>query len=375
MPVTACRHQPPDSNQRAQAPRLLALDAFRGLDMLAMLLVATAFDPAYFPDQLRHRGWNDGTQGATFCDLIFPWFLFIVGVAIPYSMESGRGRECSIAMRLFSAARRGLVLYLLGCLIHAARTGNVTLLTWDILQHIGAAYLIAVVVYHLPPSGKVGFVAVVLLAKYALLRWIPIPGVGEVVWTPEQNMQRWLTASYLGWFGALQNVLPGSTVVVMGMMAGAWLRRKAQAHAAAVGGLLLGGISLVTLSWLWQLDFPYSKDYFTSSYALLGAGTGCLLLALLYWVCDVRRLTRAAVFVIPGRNAIAMYVAMSILSPMVLHRWRLAGDTRTLAQAFTDSLAGTCGGMAAAWLYTAAYVGIGWLLTYSLHRRGAYLKV
>lgn len=343
--------------------------------MLAMLLVATAFDPNFYPEQLRHRGWNDGAHGATFCDLIFPWFLFIVGVAIPFSMEAGRGRSLSMTWRLLSAARRGLMLYLLGCLIHAARTGIVTVLTWDILQHIGAAYLIAVAVYHLPLSGRLGYVAVVLLAKYALLRFIPYPGAGEVLWTREENLQCWLTANVLGWFGALQNVLPGSTVVVMGLMAGSWLRTRASQPYAAIGGLLIGGAALVGLSWVWQVDFPYSKDYFTSSYALLGAGSGCVLLAWFYWCCDVRRLTRAAVFVIPGRNAIAMYVAMSVLSPMVLHRWRLAGDPRTLAQALTDFLSASFGGMAGVWLYTAAYVGAGWLLTCWLHRRGAYLKV
>ncbi|MDX2016196.1 MAG: heparan-alpha-glucosaminide N-acetyltransferase domain-containing protein [Planctomycetota bacterium] len=373
------------------AARLRSLDIFRGFVMASMLLVNSKIDADAFHWQFRHLGWNDGRQGASFCDLIFPWFLFAVGCAIPFSMSSGRGKDLTPVQRIARAARRGLVIYLLGVAIGAARSNKINLLSWDILQHIAVAYVIAVALWHAPRWARVVFIVAVLVLKHAMLRWIAYPGEGVVVWEEKKHLQQWISAwlagvwSPLGWLGGLLNVLPGATVVLAGAFAAEVLRRADLPLAQRAQRLAIASAGLLVLAYLWRLDLEFSKDFFTSSYALLSAGSGGLILAAFFYLVDARKSALAGgarFFEVFGVNAIALYVAVEILWPMVLHRWTIpvfnlggAGDRAALLPALALVWKSFIPMPIAAWVHGASYILLCWLGCWALDRKKIHIRV
>ncbi|MBU6414480.1 MAG: DUF1624 domain-containing protein [Planctomycetes bacterium] len=370
-------------------PRLRSLDCFRGVVIALMFFVNLSWDRSAFPDWFGHAGWNGGKQGVWLADFVFPWFLFIVGVAIPFSMNSGRGRELTTGQRILAACRRCLVLYLLGCVIGAARGAYNPakpltwswLISWDILQHIAFAYLIAVVVMHFPVKARAAFVAAVLIAKWVWMMWVPVPGVGEVVWTQEQSTYRWLNGE-IGWFGGFQNVLPGACTVLMGCFAGEVLRQgewiaAKRAHLLAVGGAVLLLVALV-----WQLHFPLSKDYYTSTYALLMAGTGAMLLALMYLVVDVRGEGKASWLTLAfeplGLNAIAIYFGIEFLWATVLGKWQVLYPNGMSGALIGGVLAWSqdrLGNIAGAWVFVIGYMIFWWGVARWMQVKKVFFKV
>lgn len=395
QPSAPTLHTDPPGGGALSRVRLKSLDAFRGLDIALMVLVNMTWDRAVFPYQFFHVGWNDGKHGATITDLVFPWFLFIAGAAIPFSMHSGRGQALGPARRILTAFRRGLIIYLLGCLLNASRAGEVRLLTLDILQFIGIAYFIGVLVCELPRWARVAFVVVVLAAKAWLMQLCPHPDHGTVVWEQRDNMRTWMSSIQFGdgtfndtigvflrWlFNALFNVLPGATVVVMGAMAGNLIRLAGDRRARAAAHLLIAGLLVWGLSYPLSLWHPYSKDFFTASYALLAAGTGAAILAALYWVIDIRQWTTMFWARVFGMNAIAFYMLNELLFRIVLSKWTQVwypnpdGSPRTLISLMMQLPQDLLGHAAGLWTFVAIYLAAWWLFFYWWYRRGWFLKV
>lgn len=371
------------------SPRLLSLDCFRGFVIALMFFVNLSWDRSAFPDWFGHAGWNGGKQGVWLADFVFPWFLFIVGVAIPFSMHSGRGKGLTVGQRIWAACRRCALIYLLGCVIGAARGAYNPakpltwswLISWDILQHIAFAYLIAVLVMLLPRWGRVGFVAAVLVGKWMWMMFVPVPVVGQIVWTQEQSTYRWLNGQ-IGWFGGFQNVLPGACTVLLGCFAGEVLRcgewsETKRARVLAVGGTVLVGIAL-----LWQLHFPLSKDYYTSTYAMLAAGSGAIVLALMYWVVDVVRPAAAHGLTIAfeplGLNAIAMYFGVEFLWATVLGKWQVLypnGMSGALIGGVLAWLQDWGGNVIGAWAFVLGYLVFWWWVARCMQRKQLFFKV
>lgn len=336
--------------------RLRSLDVFRGLVIALMFTVNLAGDRIAFPDWMRHAGWNGGAHGQGLADYVFPWFLFIVGVAIPFSMGSGRGQGLSNTQRIWAAFKRGLILYLLGVLIEMARTSmdridwvgatggpngvNIngfvpvvgkaitwwSLRMWNILPLIGLGYFLGVCLNLLPRWAQAAFVLAVLTAKVVLMPSLAGQlGLERAAWIAARTDWEAETKR-LGWLGELcTQGLPATCCVVLGSWAGALLlasrRRSASTISSAsetqifVGGrltqaepsgtksraqlpLLLGGGSLaIALAFtLDALGHRFSKDFFTSSYVLLSCGSAAIAL----WVCWLI-VDRPAARTIPAR--------------------------------------------------------------------------
>lgn len=393
--------QPADRSPE-QKPRLLSLDAFRGLDIALMVFVNMTWDRDVFHRQFFHVGWNEGRMGVTVTDLVFPWFLFIAGAAIPWSMASGRGAGHSNLYRVFTAFRRGLVIYTLGTLLSAARSEQFQFLTLDILQFIGIAYVIGVCVSLLPRWVQIAFVVVVLAGKYIVMHHIPHPDHGRVFLEQRDNLREWITAYDFGLGGVnrvpqwlangLFNILPGSTVVVMGAFAGGRLLRawKAERDPSVTRTLLLWGLGVWAASFALRFVDPYSKDFFTASYALLAAGTGTALLAAFYWVIDVRRWTTLFWARVFGLNALAFYVANEALFRVVLTRWTQpwitndAGAPMNLIElmrwapvAAAQSVLGDTHAalVTGRWVFVLAYMLAWWVVFWWLYRKRWFWKV
>lgn len=294
------------------APRLLSLDAFRGFDIVLMFFVNLSASRAAFPEWFGHAGWNEGRHGQWLADYVFPWFLYIVGVAIPFSMHAGRGRAMGPWRRLLAAARRGMVIYALGIVIWMAKTAPdsvvmrdgalapkpgapitwSTLLHWDILPLIGLGYALAVAIYHLPRAAQWTIVAAILIGKHAAMPDLTATaGLSRGDWMAARTDLEHAARS-MGFAGtAITQGLPATATVMLGAFSGEWLRRADVPPTRRALGLLLAGAAttLAALVWAWGLAFPISKDFFTSTYVLVSAGTGAMVLAAFFAVLDAWR--------------------------------------------------------------------------------------
>lgn len=381
--------------------RAHALDAFRGLVIVLMFLVNTAGRDPAFPAWFPHRGWDEGRMGNGLADFVFPWFLFVVGVAIPISMSSGRGKGRSPLARVAVAFRRAVTIYLLGTLLWCATIAYApqtpitwsVLLHWDILPLIAIAYFIAVVLEFGSIWAHVAFVLAALVWKWLSLTQIPHPDVARVVWEERQNFDQVVKARF-GWFGVLLTQgLAACAITSLGAIAGRVLHiAPALASNPAPPNpslpaapnralpLALAGLACALLGSLWHLsgNLPMSKDFLTSSYVLYMSGTAALVLALFHVVIDVRGWTRATPLRVFGLNAIALYIAAEFLWKTVLMKWHVATPGGGASVAFVAAKAWcqhALGPANGSWAVVAAYILAYGLFAYVLYRKKWFIKV
>jgi predicted acyltransferase len=302
------------------AGRLLSLDAFRGLTNAGMILVNNPGSWSHIYAPLRHAEWH----GWTPTDLIFPFFLFIVGVAIPFSFGKRLGRGDSRRGLLGHVIRRSVILFGLGLFMAAyPRFDLGSLRIMGVLQRIGLVYLFAATAFlFVGRRGRGWMVPGLLLGYWALLTLVPVPGFGAGDLSPEGNLGAYLDRMILGdrlWRGTwdpegLLSTLPAVATTLLGIFAGEWLRSEKSPKAKGIG-LLAGGLVGIGLGLLWNMAFPINKALWTSSYVLFTAGAGLLLLGAFFWVMEVRGLQAwAKPFVIYGMNAIAVFVASGLVA-------------------------------------------------------------
>ena len=275
---------------------------------------------------LRHAEWH----GWTPTDLIFPFFLFIVGVAIPLALGrrvGGGERRATVVTKIL---RRSVVIFALGLLLHAIPDfdfANLRIL--GVLQRIAVCYLVAALVFLLTSwRAQAGLVAALLVSYWAALTLVPVPGFGTGNLSPEGSLAAYLDRAVLGphiWRAArvydpegLLSTVPAIATTLIGVLAGHWLR-AGRTREATVLGFLLAGAAGVGLGELWGLWFPINKPLWTSSYALLTAGAALLVLGACYWVVEAlnwRSWTRP--FVALGVNALALFFLSSLVARLLL---------------------------------------------------------
>ncbi len=300
----------------AAATRLVSLDVFRGLTMAAMVIVNNPGDWGTVYAPLLHAEWH----GWTPTDLIFPFFLFIVGVSITLSRKSaGWG----------SIFRRAAIIFALGLFL--AGYPRFDLATWRIpgvLQRIAVCYLFAAAAYRLTAGERrrqgilLASAAMALSIIYWLIMaFVPAPGGVAGDLSPEGNLGAWIDRALMDghlwkprWDPeGLLSTIPAIATTLFGIVAGLWLGADAPANRKAAV-LMVAGIAGVALGHLWGLVFPINKNLWTSSYVIFTAGGASLLLGLCYWAIDVkgwRAWTKP--FVILGTNAITLFMLSGLL--------------------------------------------------------------
>lgn len=357
--------------------RLVSLDAFRGFVILGMLLVNNVALDTATPPQLTHAQWN---QGLHFADLVFPWFLLIVGVAIPYSLASQKAKgvpSWRIASRVLW---RAVLLVLLGLLVDSS-IAKKPVLGLGVLQLIGLAYLVGAALYWLPPKARLPVAALLLFSHWAALRLLIVPGMEPGVLAENANLVQHLNDLYLRplHLNGIISVIPTAALVLIGTAVGDLLRREQTSPARRLEYLATAGVGLAAAGWLWSLDIHFSKAVWTASYIVYTAGLGCIVLASLYLVADVlgwRRLVYP--LVVPGTNAIFAYVAPILAKVYILQSWALpsAGSASLpLQQAYLNALIRDAGRVAGGWLYTVTYILFWWLVLAWMHHRKILLRV
>lgn len=359
------------------AGRLVSLDAFRGLTIVGMLLVNNIALDARTPRHLTHAPWNGGVH---FADLVFPWFLFIVGVALPYATASFRKKGLPFRAYLGKVLGRVVTLYLFGCLITSS-IARQPVFGLDVLQLIGLAYGVGALLYELPARLRLPTAAALLLGHWAIIRFLPIPGLGAGTFSEGQNAIAYLNDTYLRDWGlkGLVSVVPTTALVLIGTAVGDLLRSERLRPGRKLGTLCVAGVVLTGVGWLWSLDLPFNKPVWTASYILYSAGFGSLVLGAFYGLIDLAR-ARALAFplVVFGSNAIVAYVAPILVKLHLLQEWSWPtpdGNPQTLQQALLQACVEQFGRRNGGWAYTAGYIFVWWLILLILYRKRLFLRV
>ena len=270
-------------------------------------------------DQLRHVPW----EGFRFYDLIFPLFVFLTGVSIVLSLPRLVEREGRAAAHV-RILRRALILYLLGIIYYGGISGH-----WSdvrlvgVLQRIAFCYLAASLMFlNFSLRGMIAACVALLVGYWALLTFVPVPGIGAGSYAPDANLANWIDCNYLP--GRLWDVtrdpegllstLPAIASCLLGVFAGLVLRDvrlRAQQKSLL---LIAAGVVLLAAGYLWALQFPIVKAIWTSSFVLVAGGWSAILLGATHQVVDVWGVKRwATMFTWIGANAIALYMINNVV--------------------------------------------------------------
>ncbi len=393
MPIvtTICSTASDREGAQSKPERLMSLDLFRGLTVAAMILVNDPGDgpSAYAP--LKHSNWN----GWTPTDLVFPFFLFIVGVAMAFSFRSRLDRGDARARLLQHVLWRGLILFALGVFLNGFPNHYhfATLRIYGVLQRIAICYVITALLELWTGWRAQIAIALACLAGYwILMRYVPVPGFGVPthdipLLDPDQNLVAWLDRKLLMGHlyegtrdpeGVLSNI-PAVATCLLGLLAGKWLKT---AHSARIktAAMVAAGVCAIGMGRTMHLWLPINKKLWTSSYALFTAGLALSFLSALYWVSDVKR--HRGLWTHPilafGTNAIAAYFLSEALAATFYSiTIRPGGAPAMTIQDYFYShwFAPLASPANASLLYAIAYVGLCWLPIAVLYRKGVSIKV
>ena len=384
---TATRRQDVAALSSPKVPRLMSLDLFRGATIALMILVNNIGDEpnSYWP--LKHAEWN----GWTPTDLVFPFFLFIVGVAMAFSFSSRLQRGASRPELLRHVLWRGLALFALGMFLNGF-PNQYHLASWrvyGVLQRIAICYVIsAILALWSDWRGWIITIAGCLVGYWILMRFVPVPGFGVPthdipLLDPDRNLAAWLDRQLLAGHlyegtrdpeGVLSTI-PAIATSLLGMLTGQWLRSPRSPKGKA-SGMALFGLAGVVAGKILNLGFPINKKLWTSSYVIFTAGLALLCLALLYWIVDVKpwRGLWTKPLLVFGMNAIAAYVFAELISHLLDHLPPSAGINwqEVIYQNVFAPLASPAN---ASLLYALSYVLICWAAMWVLYRKNIFLKI
>jgi predicted acyltransferase len=365
---------PPEANAR-----LLSLDALRGFDMFWIIGGESIAEAAakltgwgwlvWFAGQLHHPEWH----GFALYDLIFPLFLFIAGVAMPFSFEKRLARGDSKSQLYRHVIVRGLLLVVLGMIYNG-------LLEFDwpntrlpsVLGRIGLAYLFAaLIVLNSQVRGQLLWIGGLLVGYWAALKFIPVPGYGAGDLAPGHTLTDYIDRSLIPGHlyrgdrdpEGLLGTVPAIATALAGAVTGQLLKNNRVTGYGKTAAMAVAGIVCLGLAALWNMDFPINKNLWSSSFVLHCAGLSLLILALFYLVIDVWRLRAwTFFFVVIGSNAILAYLARQFVDFEYTANFFFGGAIKYAGE-YQELLA------AVAVLVTE------WILLYLLYRKRVFLKI
>ena len=370
-----------ENNSKTISQRLYSLDALRGFDMLWIMGLGFMIEDystgksssfwIFLYSQVTHKVWD----GFSSWDLIFPLFMFLAGVSTPLSMDRALEKGKSKKELLWKVIKRGLILILLGMIeenglqIHPLSQIRFP----SVLGKIGASYMLACMIY-LYADKKMQWVwfSSLIIGYWLLLKFTSAPGFPMGDLTEPGNFMSYFDRSVLP--GRLSRgihdtvgllcTVTGVCTVLMGIFAGTFLKNVKYNQVNKVKWLVLGGIISILLARLWNLDFPYNKNLWSSSFVLLTGGISSLLLALFYYIIDVKGWQRWSFpFRVIGMNSILAY-----MTPVFID-WTF---TSTSLFRWLQQLIGEPNGIIA--IRIGAII-LQWLFLYFLYKKKIFMKV
>jgi predicted acyltransferase len=329
-----------DAGATTGRQRLESLDIFRGLTIAGMILVNNPGDSTFYwplghADELmtaHPSGWYPGkwwveANGWTPTDLIFPFFLFIVGASMVLSFAARRARGDSRLALMKHVARRSALILLIGYAIRILPYVDFSRMRYPgVLQRIALVYLCAsVIALWTSTRGRILWIAGLLAGYYAVMRLVPVPGCDHATWmTQHCSLAGWLDRQLMSGHlyrrdfdpEGLLSTLPAIATTLLGTLAGEFLR-GATSLRHKLRGLLIAGVAGVAAGYAWHPWFPISKPLWTSSYVLFTAGAACLLLGLCWWLIEMRGWRAwSRPFLWLGSNAILAYALSTFVAKL-----------------------------------------------------------
>ena len=306
--------------------RLVSLDVFRGMTIATMVLVNNpgTWEHIYWP--LEHAEWT----GWTPTDLVFPFFLFIVGVAIPLGLGSRIERGDPFKKLFLKVLFRTLIIFALGEFLAGFPFFHLaTMRIPGVLQRIAVCYFFASLLYLKTRPRTQALIGVGLLIVYCILmKYVPVPGFGSGDLSKVGSLASYIDRSVFGahvWRQAvvydpegLLSTMGALATTILGVLTGIRLRCETRTPIEKVAQLFIAGAVCVMIGWAWNPWFPINKALWTSSYVFFTGGLALQMLALCYWLIDIKGYRAwAKPFVVFGVNAIVLFVGSGVMARLM----------------------------------------------------------
>ena len=306
--------------------RLISLDVFRGLTIAGMVLVNNPGSWAHIYWPLEHAEWN----GWTPTDLIFPFFLFIVGVAIPLAFSRRIERRDRRRALFLKVLYRSVVIFLLGEFLAGFPYFHLaTIRIPGVLQRIAVCYFFASLIFLTTrPRTQAIIVLAVLIVYWLLMTHVPVPGYGAGDLSKEGSLAAYIDRNVFGahvWRQAvvydpegILSTMGALATTLFGVLTGNALRRDTSTPMEKVSGMFIAGVCCLIIGWAWDTWFPINKSLWTSSYVFFTGGLALQFLAFCYWLIDIKGYKAwTKPFVIFGVNAITLFVGSGIMARLL----------------------------------------------------------
>ncbi len=319
--------------------RLTSLDVFRGATIAGMMLVNNPGTWNAIYPQLRHAEWN----GWTFTDWIFPFFLWIVGVAMTLSFAKRKEQGADPTKLLLHVIRRSAIIFALGLFLNGFPFGLLfghhfdlaTIRIPGVLQRIAVCYLIASIIFlKTNLRGQITWLVSLLAGYWLLVKLVPVPGYGAGVMEPTGSLCWYVDSTLLRghtWSGApapgfdpegIVSTIPAIATTLFGILTGHWLRTQRSGEEKTAWMFVAGNV-LLLLGAICDMWLPINKNLWTSSYSIFMAGWALVCFSTCYWIADVKGYRKGMTpFVVYGMNAIAAFVLAGIIGRLItLIKW------------------------------------------------------
>jgi predicted acyltransferase len=364
-----------------ESQRLVSLDVFRGITIAGMILVNNpgSWEHIYWP--LEHAAWS----GWTPTDLVFPFFLFIVGVSITLALGNRLERGGATRDVYLKITKRTLIIFAIGLFLNAIPDFSFTELRIPgVLQRIAVCYFFASIIFlNTKVRTQIAIVIGLLLFYWALVKLVPAPGYAAGDLTKEGSLPSYIDRVVFGthvWRQAkvydpegILSTIPAIATTLIGVLTGHWLRTEKTRYEKAAGIFVVGAIC-VAIGWAWNAFFPINKALWTSSYVLFTGGLALQFLAFCYWLIDIKGYRRwAKPFEVFGLNAIALYVVADLIAEL-LGLIKVGGDSLggwIYNHIFSSWASPINASLAFAICFVLVCLGLMWIL----YRRRIFLKI
>jgi len=376
------------------ARRLLSLDVARGITIAFMIMVNNNGGRGSWRF-MNHAAWN----GLTATDLVFPAFVFVMGISVVFAIESRLARGATRRQLAHHAVQRAVILCLLGIVVNSFPFFELDHMRfYGVLQRIAVCYL-AVSLLYLWDSRAWPLVTALLftlVGYWVLVRWVPVPGAGvpgrDVPFMDvRQNLVSWVDRQLFPHHlyrdvpdhnvrdpEGLLSDLPAIGTALMGMLTGVWLRTRREVPAKA-RGLAAAAIGSLALGYLWSLWFPLNKNMWTSSYVLVAGGYALALMTVAFWAVEQKgwRTGWTWIWLVFGSNAIAAYMFSELLPGVLNNVHFISGGKRTdvITFVFGHVVAHIPDPGWAAFAYSVGFAAFCFVPVWMLYRRRIFLKV
>jgi predicted acyltransferase len=368
--------------QPAPVKRLLSLDTLRGFDMFWIMGGEEVFHAlakttgwawaVLLADQFTHPDWN----GFRAYDLIFPLFVFMAGVSTPFSIGSRLDKGADKAQIARKIISRGLILVVLGVIYNNGLFVKAFEDTRfpSVLGRIGLAGMFAQLIYlYARPRTQYIWFAGILLGYWAAMMLIPVPGCGAGVLTMECNLASYIDRQVVPGHlyktihdpEGLFSTIPAIGNALLGIFAGTFLRTPGKTGNQKAVQLLGAGALFVLLGWLWNFNFPINKNLWTSSFMLVTGGLSLTLLAVFYWIIDVKDIKGwTFFFTIIGMNSILIYLAGEFIDFEYAAHFFFGGLLKLSSSEAVRAVGGVL-----------AFLAVKWVFLYFLYKKKTFLRV